>query len=80
MINEDRSCPEIVHQITTTASALERTVQVTVYDLIETTIAKTEKQDVKETVQTVRSADCYNTTPSGADVSSRYTQRRKSRR
>jgi DNA-binding FrmR family transcriptional regulator len=54
MLNEDRSYSEIVHQIAATISALERVVQVIVDDLVEGTIAKTEKREVKESVQELR--------------------------
>jgi DNA-binding FrmR family transcriptional regulator len=54
MLNEDRSYSEIVHQIAATISALERVVQVIADDLVEGTIAKTEKREVKDSVQELR--------------------------
>jgi DNA-binding FrmR family transcriptional regulator len=42
MLEEDRSYPEIVHQIVAVRSALDRVVQVIVEDLLEDCMAKVE--------------------------------------
>jgi len=54
MLGEGRSYSEIVHQISATISALESVIQVIVDDLVEGTISKTEKQEVRESVQELR--------------------------
>jgi len=54
MLEEDRSYSDIVHQISATISALESVIQVIVDDLVEGTISKTEKREVRESVQELR--------------------------
>jgi len=54
MLNEQRSYSEITHQVAATISALESVIQVMVDDLVEATIAKTQKQEVRESVQELR--------------------------
>jgi DNA-binding FrmR family transcriptional regulator len=50
MLNEQRFYSEITHQVAASISALESVIQVMVDDLIEVTIAKTQKQEVRESV------------------------------
>jgi DNA-binding FrmR family transcriptional regulator len=54
MLREDRSYSDIVHQISATIAALERVIQVIVDDLVEGTISKAEKREVRESAQELR--------------------------
>jgi DNA-binding FrmR family transcriptional regulator len=54
MLNAGRSYSEITHQVAATISSLESIIKVIVDDLVEATLAKTQKQEVKESVQELR--------------------------
>jgi len=54
MLNEGRSYSEITHQLAASISSLESIIQVIVDDLVEATIAKTQKQEVRESVEELR--------------------------
>jgi len=54
MVEEGRSYSEITQQISATISALESVTQVIVDDLVEATISKVGKGEIRESVQELR--------------------------